>query len=350
MKIFILFGIATFMAMGLYSNPNPPPEVHINEFRFINLSYNWQIELIFIYSDISSFDSITVQSLSGVARVTHFYFGYEYYFPDWDLAHPVIINPNGDVITVTAYHPIFGGISCSIAFGNVSDPYLTAPLIGQSIERFEPKNFIYPYREFFSIANDPTVGYPNDTTGTSGTMQGTIYDLYGQPVPNQAFYMDRPFTTDATGHYSTRIFSRICSWDTICYEKWPGHFSPVKITPVSYTMVPDSLIVRDIHLLTALLVGVPPEPKKTGSALSIFPNPVTNAIMVSYNTELSATTGDMHIDIYDILGKKILTKDLENRLGVVSIPADLMNGMYIAILTGDGKIIGSTRFIVNSAE
>jgi len=36
-KKIILFGIATFMAMGLYSNPNPPPEVHINEFRFINL-------------------------------------------------------------------------------------------------------------------------------------------------------------------------------------------------------------------------------------------------------------------------------------------------------------------------
>ena len=350
MKKLFLFGILTFAAMGLYSNPNPPPEVHINEFRFINLSYNWQIELIFAYSDAYSYDSITVRSLTGVSRVASFSYGSEYYFPDWDLANPISINPMGDIITVTAYHPVYGAITCSVAFGNVSDPYLTAPLIGQSIERFEPTNFIFPYTEIFSLSNHPTIGLPNDTTGTFGTMHGTIFDVNGNPVADQQFYVDHPFTTNSVGQYSTRIYSRIFSWDTISYEKWSGHFSPVQIAPISYTMIPDSGITRDIHLLSELLTGIPPGPKKAGQALTIFPNPVMHMITVSYGAGLSAAAGDLHIDIYDMNGKKMVTSTLENQLGVVNIPVNLLNGMYIAVLSGQEKNIGSARFIVNIAE
>jgi hypothetical protein len=115
-------------------------------------------------------------------------------------------------------------------------------------------------------------------------------------------------------------------------------------------MVPDSVITRDLHLLDTLLTGITPRPKKTGSLFNVFPNPVTDVITISYATDLTVNSGDLHINIYDMNGKKVLKKALKNHLGVIRIPIGLMTGLYIATLTEEGKIIGATRFIVNTAE
>ena len=326
--------------------------VHINEFMFTGPN-SWNIELFFYYCNGVSFDSITVQSNSGTARVVYFNFNQLIYFTDQDLSRPLTINPAGDSISITAHGYWLGNISCGFSFGNVPNPDVVAPLSGQSIERFEHTNCFYPYYpslDIFSLSNNPTIGLPNDTIGTFGTMQGIVFDQEGQPVPNVTFQMDRPFTTDATGHFSTRIYSRIFTWDTICYQRWPNNFQPVKITPISYTMVPDSSITTYIFLLSPIIVGTPPQPKKTGSDFNIFPNPVTDAITISYASDLAAEYGDLHIDIYDMNGKNVLKKDLENRLGVINIPVDLTNGIYIANLSREGKIVGSARFIVNKTE
>ena len=353
MKKIILFGIATFLAIGLYSNPNPFPEVHLNEFMFTGPN-SWNIELFFYYCDWGSFDSITVQSNSGTATVINGYFYQLIYFTDQDLSRPLTINPAGDSISITAHGYWIGNISCGFSFGNVPNPDVVAPLSGQSIERFESSNCLVNYSytpaEIFSISNYPTMGLPNDTTGTFGTMQGIVFDQAGQPVPNVTFQMDCPFTTDGAGHFSTRIYCRIFSWDTLCYQRWPNNFQPVKIVPISYTMIPDSVITRDLFLLSPIIVGTPPQPKKTGSGFNVFPNPVTDVITVSYTSDLTADSGDLNIDIYNMNGKKVLQKDLETSLGVVSIPIDLVNGIYIANLSREGKIVGSARFIVNKAE
>jgi hypothetical protein len=352
MKKIILLGIATFLAIGLYSNPNPFPEVHINEFMFTGPN-SWSIELYFYYCNGVSFDSITVQSNSGTARVVYFNFNQLIYFTDQDLSRQITINPSGDSISITAHSYLIGNISCGFSFGNVPNPDVVAPLSGQSIERFEHTNCFYPYYpslNVFTISNNPTMGLPNDTTGTFGTIQGIIFDLDGQPVPNVTFQMDCPFTTDATGHFSTKIYSRIFSWDTLCYQQWPNNFQPVKISPISYTMVPDSSINTYIFLLTPIVVGMSPQPKKPGSDFNIFPNPVTDAIIVSYKSDMTTDSGDMHLDIYDMNGKKVLKKDLETSLGVINIPIDFANGIYVANLSREGKIIGSGRFIVNKAE
>jgi hypothetical protein len=349
MKKIILFGIATFMAMGLYSNPNPSPEVHINEFLFTGTN-SWSMELYFYYCNPANFDSITVQSNSGIAKVINYQGGSFLYFTDQDLSTSLTINRTGDVILLVAHNGPLGDLSCKLSFGNVSNPDVTSPLSGQSIARFESANCFYPPLEIFSLSNHPTLGIANDTTGTFGTVVGTVYDINGQPVSYQAFKMDCKFTTDAAGNYSTPIYSRIYSWDTICYERYPGNYSYVKTSPISYTMHPDSSIIRDIHLLSTLLVGTPPPPKKAGSDFNVFPNPVGHLITISYSTELSAKKCDLHIDIIDMSGKKLITKYPETRLGVIKIPVDLPNGIYIAKMTGGGNVLGSARFIVNTAE
>lgn len=349
MKKILLFGMLTFTAMGLYSNPLPDPEFYINEFMITGTNH-WTIEIYLNYCWLGQFDSITIQSASGIARVINYQGNTVPCFTDQDLSGLLTINPNGDILTLVGYRWSMGNLSSTLSFGNVVNPAVPAPITGQSIERFGSSNCITPQVEIYSISSHPTLGSVNDTTGTCGTIHGIVYDLAGHPVADQLFYMDFPFATDANGHFTTRIFSRIFSWDTICYEKWSGHFSTVKIFPIAYTMKPDSVISGDLHLLSTLLVSIPPQPEKNASGLNIFPNPVTNMITVSYSTDLSAKNGDLYLEIYDVNGKKVLVKSLESHLGVVRIPIDLVNGMYLAILKSKRNTIGSTRFIVNTAE
>jgi hypothetical protein len=71
---------------------------------------------------------------------------------------------------------------------------------------------------------------------------------------------------------------------------------------------------------------------------------------VSYTSELTADPVNLTLEIYDMKGQKMIRKDLESYIGVVTIPIDLISGIYIANLKRDGKITGSERFVVNKTE
>jgi hypothetical protein len=205
--------------------------------------------------------------------------------------------------------------------------------------------------DVFTLCKYPTMGLPNDTTGCMGTMQGIMYDMHGGVIGSSTLItMDYGFSSSAQGGFSSRIFSRIYSWDTLCYHEANLQYLPGPITPISYTMVPDSVINRDIHFLEPFLVGIKPQPKATSSALNIFPNPVRDAVTVSYTSELTADPVNLTLEIYDMKGQKMIRKDLESYIGVVTIPIDLISGIYIANLKRDGKITGSERFVVNKTE
>lgn len=352
MKKLLLSGILSLLAIGLYSNPNPDPQVYLNELMFTGTN-GWNIELFFYYCELNSIDSITVHSGSGTARVINFHYGQCFYFTDQDLSQPLAINPNGDSICIRSYRMGWIFTCHGFAFGNIQNSVVLSPKPGTSIERFEHTNCWYPYYpsiDVYTLCKHPTMGMPNDTTGTCGTVQGYVFNQSGQPVPNQAFQMDFPFTTDASGHFSTRIFSRIANWDTLCYQRWTNYFLPVKISPISYTTVPDSLISRDIFLLSPIIVGTDPRPLNRRPDFNVFPNPVNDLITLSYASNLLADPDDLNISIYDVSGKIVFSKLLENRLGVESFPLDLTNGLYLASLTEGGTVIGSARFIVSRSK
>jgi hypothetical protein len=354
MKKFILLGIVAFLSSGLFANPNPDPELHIGEFMFTGQGH-WSLEISFYYCNVGSFSSITLQSNSGTATVTNFQFNQSIcYFTDLDLSQTLTINPNGDRLILTGNGAFFWPLNCTLAFGSVENPDVLAPLTGQSIERFTHTNCYYPYDpmlDVFTLCKYPTMGLPNDTTGCMGTMQGIMYDMHGGVIGSSTLItMDYGFSSSAQGGFSSRIFSRIYSWDTLCYHEANLQYLPGPITPISYTMVPDSVINRDIHFLEPFLVGIKPQPKATSSALNIFPNPVRDAVTVSYTSELTADPVNLTLEIYDMKGQKMIRKDLESYIGVVTIPIDLISGIYIANLKRDGKITGSERFVVNKTE
>lgn len=355
MKKFVLLVVASLLSIMMYSNPNPNPnpELHINNFAFIGANH-WQIGMLPEYCFVEDFDSIFIQSNEGIAKVVYIRSDglMDFYFTDQDVSPTLTINPNGDVLTLTGYYWIFT-TTCQVSFGNVPSPMLVAPLTGQSIERFKPANCLYPtVDDIFTIdktqilINDTSSAFLiNDTTGVFGTMTGTVYDKDGQPVPNLSFILDEKFTTDYRGRFSTRVYSRITTVHEICYENFPNDFWSALMEPISYTMIPDSTINRNINLYDSLLLSVSHPIQKPASGFKIFPNPVTNSIMLALSSDLS--TSGLTLDIFDGNGIKVLTKTLDINVGVVKIAIDLVNGMYLAKLSSDGKMISSVRFIVN---
>lgn len=333
--------------MGLYANPNPPPEIYINEFMFTS-SINWQMEVYFYYCDFNNFDSVCVKSSAGSARILTYNYFMMFYITDSCLSRPLTINTAGDTISIEGYNSYYYvNVSSGFSFGNYPHSIVNAPALGQSISRFDIETHCLPYYNVYSLSLSPSMGEGNDTTGAMSSISGIVYDMYGNPVPNETFNLDFNFTTDSTGHYSTRIYSRNCTRDTLCYQQYPGQFNIVTISPLSYAIEPDTVITQTINLTSNIITGISPESENTGQDFKVFPNPVKNLIMVSYSTDLGVDSGDLSLIIYDISGKQVLDKKLENSLGVANIPSDLANGMYLAALKDKGKTLGMAHFVVD---
>jgi hypothetical protein len=352
MRKILLTGITLLLTMGLYANPNPPPGVFINELMF-TASSGWNMELSLYFTDYYVIDSIVVQSGIGSARIINWninnlgQFSKLFYFTDQDLSKPLAINPIGDTVSVILYANYPWPVSSGFSFGNYPNAVVIAPSTGQSISRFVLGYLCNAHDSIYSLTSNPTMGLVNDTTGALSTIKGIVYDMSGNPVLNETFIMDFNFTTSSTGQFVTRIYSRNQTWNTLCYQRWPGHFEQVTISPVSYSIRPDTVLNVNINLLAKIITGIPPESENTGQDFKVFPNPVKDLIMVSYSTDLGTGSDDLSLIIYDLTGKKILEKWLENGLGVANIPVDFANGMYLATLKDKGKTLGTDLFIVD---
>ncbi|MGA3012828.1 MAG: T9SS type A sorting domain-containing protein [Bacteroidales bacterium] len=352
MKKLFLTWLTLLLTMGLYANPNPPLEVYINELMFTGSS-GWNMELSMYFTEYYIIDSMVIQSGTGSARVTNGNWNdldqdYKlFYFTDQDLSKPLTINPIGDTVSVILYANYPWPVSSGFSFGNYPHAVVIAPLTGQSMARFVLGYLCNLNDSIYSLTSNPTMGLANDTTGALSTIKGIVYDMYGNPVPNETFIMDFNFMTNSTGQFSTRIYSRNQTWNTLCYQRWPGHFEKVTISPVSYSIMPDTVLNVNINLLAKIITGIPPESENTGQDFKVFPNPVKNLIMVSYSTDLGTGSDDLSLIIYDISGKQVLEKKMENSLGVANIPVDLANGMYLAALKDKGKTLGTAHFVVD---
>lgn len=83
-----------------------------------------------------------------------------------------------------------------------------------------------------------------------------------------------------------------------------------------------------------------------GAALfSAFPNPSSNQITIDYKLPLGTQKGE--IVISDMNGKEIKKYSVDNSFSNLVIPTnELMKGMYLYSLKGDGKILETKKIIV----
>lgn len=73
------------------------------------------------------------------------------------------------------------------------------------------------------------------------------------------------------------------------------------------------------------------------SGLQVYPNPTKNFLNIKTDSDSTK-----NVEIYDIVGKKVLVENTQNRLDVSS----LLTGMYIVKITEDGKT-STKRLVIN---
>jgi len=348
MKKLVWIIILLFSVLSGMTNPLPSPYFVIREFYIVDQN-NWTLEVQVFFGAWYDVDTLYFQSNAGISYINDSILNTSediIIFTNDDLAQPVPVNPQGDVIKIFCPWYYFEPTQ-EIRYGNVPDPLVYSPVGSQSISGY---GFVQGWdilSATFSLDNTPTPGLIDlDTTGVCGTMNGTVFDIDDQPVADQIFVADFPFTTDSEGHYTTRIYSRFVNVEELMYERMPNGFSFVPIEPVQYGMKPDSVITRNIYLLDTLHVGIEKPAVETSIFLNIFPNPAKDQLCISYSSELSTETQMLELTIFNAEGRKITSYPLTDRLGVSRFPINLPNGTYVACLSSPEKNLATKKFLV----
>lgn len=79
---------------------------------------------------------------------------------------------------------------------------------------------------------------------------------------------------------------------------------------------------------------------------SLYPNPVSSMLTVNYSVDSDGA--NMTLDVYDIVGKNISTRNLLSTKGQLKIDVSKMNaGVYFYTIRANGKALKTERVIIN---
>ncbi len=90
------------------------------------------------------------------------------------------------------------------------------------------------------------------------------------------------------------------------------------------------------------------DPRLTGLALSIFPNPSRGQVTVQLNQKPGA---DYKLRLSNIIGQEVRAIALKPELTPEGLPVDLSDlhaGMYFYSLLVDGKVISTKRLVLQN--
>ncbi|MFA6455731.1 MAG: FlgD immunoglobulin-like domain containing protein [Bacteroidota bacterium] len=286
------------------ANPLPYPQAHISELT-IDQSGNWKLEITFWYSSVfhhQDYDSICISASDGSARMKldHIEEGalYVVITPD-SLDHPLKLNRAGDCLKVICYIPISSHILVdSLPFGDVPGSVIGLLPDGYSICRVN--------HVVFCKDKTPTLGGPNDTAGTTGYLQGYMYDKNGKKITSGDFGIDNAFIFGDQSWFTTSVFSRRYECITVRVGPLNGIYQMEPIDTIRIDIDPDSVLVKDIHFRN-YIVGVKSRPVLSHTSVQVlnYPNPfngITNFV-VTLPEELR--TKPCRIVISDNAGKVV---------------------------------------------
>lgn len=274
----------------------------------------WTIELLNVFVQEETLDSCKIASSSGES-----FFKLGIYFPyggytvvnQDSLQTQLNINRNGDM--VATYYPFVYPKDWYLIdecyFGNFPDSWINSPNTGQSLARITILDTTTGMSgKILTKDNSPTLGMPNDTTGTKGTFCGYVYDNQGNPINGVELKFYYPYysnyfpvvTTDGTGHFSQRMFS-------LNYETFILVDGSV-LMDTTITVEPDSTTYCEFYIN---LNSVDEEQLQMSKIiLSNYPNPFIESTTISFST------ADLHrctqIKIYNIKGQLIKELKIEN--------------------------------------
>ena len=120
------------------------------------------------------------------------------------LQQPLVYNRVSDLILLFGPETPFQ--AAVLSYGEAPEAAIAAPRPGQSICYKDGGDFYY-------LDNTPTLGAPNDESGATGEVRGTVTDTLGVPIAGVVVryhdWMGYSVVTDTGGHYSfTDLASR----------------------------------------------------------------------------------------------------------------------------------------------
>lgn len=342
MKKTIFLFTTIFIGIIGKSNPYIPPPI-ISEIYFSGS--NIQIE--FYFDGSWWFDSFDGLNLVSSTDTIEFIDGINIY-PDEiivlnqdDLAGSFQFNTAGDHIYVIDDD----GFAVSyieysvLKFGNYPDANIPAPDENQSIafqSFFDPWQSEYYYN--IGIEQPPTIGSDPFSISARGIIEGYIYDLDNNPVPDIFIYypyfdptINWDVRTDSTGYFSMpNLLCRNYNSIQFSYNTYEDSFSAT-VYPYETTSV-------EIQLDTTF-VSIP--------KYYNYPNPFTG--LTSFNIKIpnNINYNSAFLAIYDLTGKHI--DRIEILSGNSSVEWNGSNydpGIYIYNLVLDNKQFATHKMII----
>jgi hypothetical protein len=369
-KLYLTFA-ACLIAVISFANPVfTGPPFALNKFYFDN-NQNWKI----IFMGNGYPDSVLVCSSSGKSICEKYKYPFDtnclklyqcffcfqylcYNIVNDSLKSNVNINPQGDSLTLIYYYNK-SSTTETIVFGNYRNSIIPAPLKGQSIVTFLIYTQTQPQVIFHCLSNS--------SGHTQGTIYGHIYDKNNNLITKGTIALN-PFFTEvdcewsvargadgivinSDGTYSSKLYSlsyNIASihscvpWE--CGGNYYWETGTASITPLKFTIEPDTSINIDIHL-SGDFVGIKNVTANSIELLKVFPHPI-NSYSFHYEISTPVKSTNCYIDLINTNGQEIERYNIYENTGELNLPANISNGTYILQLRMNEKVYSSTKIMV----
>ena len=345
--------VAILLFIGIIrmeANPIREPWVEFSELQFRE-DGSWILEIsVFSEEWLATeypIEEIWIKSNSGESKLKEFVddgSNKVLVIENDDLINPLTINPTQDNVSVGYVNRRSSEvIYCEPAIYGFSNSKIRTPKNDQSIASLIVDLGLY------SITKSPSIGFENDTTGMMGIVKGIIYDKDGLPLNsdmifNFHYWGYNTFFIQPDGSYSTRFYSNdFINVGRLGYS-YKNSYKLVDITPFTFSMQPDSVVICDIYLTEDILAGIN-EINNGESILKIYPQPVK---LHSFNYEVSIPIKSLetYLVIRNITGQEICKFSVKENKGTIILPENIKTGSYILQLISNKKNYVTTKLIV----
>ena len=357
-KLYLTYAMA-LIGLTLMANPIYRPIRYLDKFSF-DKNQQWQINL---YLSGGGTDSVAISSSSGKSKckvLTPQRNGdfYGLIITTNSLISKVNINPEGDSVSIISYLHYGNPITETFIYGNYKNSSIPKPLKDQIIKALWTTGEVPFYHSLCDSTGNMMgtikghVYNRNNVLITKGSISINPYPIsIGEPC-NQGNFTIQGIDISNKGTYSTKFYAQIysinqleiCSNLNQCYLSY-YRIGTSKITPLDFSIYPDSTIDLDIHLLENF-TGINTMEAKSNELLKIFPNPIKGG---SFHYEIGTPVKATHckMDLIDLTGRKIKSYDIIENSGELQLPSTITNGTYLIQLQMNGKKLFSDQIIVS---
>ncbi len=355
MKNFILIAALLFWSAFSVANPIILPFLTINELWFTD-DDEWGMEIAYYEVNETDFPiiNIVISSTDGEAELLTFEFNGESGLilveSPSNLSGPCMISPDQDEVSLSWSVGDGGELmwqETTLIFGDHPDAIVTSPTAGQSIALLSTSGF------FYTKDQSPTPGQWNDTTGTMGTLYGTIFDINMEPIREEIFKLvvlpialNQSFTTSSEGAYSLRVPSNILYRNGIIHYISPQN--PEYLTvDIHYIMEPDSIVNLDIYLLDSLTVGIFDRETNSAEGFYFYPNPLSNSLDLRYTIDFPIQQKEVLIAITSLSSSQVESYPVRQQQGLLKLSDQTMPGVYLVRLLVDNMVVSSNKLVIS---